>query len=65
MELDCWAEKPTSPNYPLNWLLSGGHEETLRIRGTDGVRWGIESTDLCLRDHATSDLDASWDERDI
>jgi len=34
--VDCWAEKPTSPNYPLNWLLGGGHEEKWRIRGIDG-----------------------------
>ena len=36
MGLDWWAEKPSSPIYPLNWLQSGGHEETLRIRGIDG-----------------------------
>lgn len=44
MGLDCWAEKPTLHNYPLNWLLSGGHEEKLRIRRIGG---DIQSTDLC------------------
>jgi hypothetical protein len=44
MGLDCWAEKPSSPNYPLNWPPSGGHEEKLRIQGIDG---NIERTDLC------------------
>lgn len=45
MGLDFWTEKPSSPNYPLGWLLSGRHEEKMRSQWMDGdIRMQLCST---------------------